>query len=141
MLFGRVKYMNIPEFMEIMWSSFEDYNVEQKLESFDELKSSLKKEDLPQLLEMLASNKNDFWVRELLSEPICALGTADCLPELFDALELNDSEGHDSNSFCLFLTELVEREPEKSKIKLNSLASKNNEKYKEYSDWLLEYCE
>jgi hypothetical protein len=133
--------MDIPKFMGIMWSSFEEFNVEQKLEAFDELKCSIEEDDLPQLLEMLASNKNDFWVRELLSEPICELGGSDCLPELFDALALNESEGHDSDSFCHFLTELAAAEPNRCKAQLKSLATAKNEKYKEYSEWLLEYCE
>jgi hypothetical protein len=133
--------MNIPQFMEIMWSSFDEFNVEQKLEAFDELKLSIKKDDLPQLLEMLASAKNDFWVRELLSEPICELGGTDCLPELFAALALNESEGHDNDGFCHFLTELAASEPDKCKVQLKNLASLDNDKYKEYSEWLLEYCE
>jgi len=133
--------MNIPKFMEIMWSSFDEFSVEEKLAAFEELKRSIEKDDLPELLEALASNKNDFWIRDLLSEPICEFGSSDCLPQLFDALALNDSEGHDSNSFCVFLTDLVEADPKNSKVQLKALALQNNEKYKEYADWLLEYCE
>jgi hypothetical protein len=60
--------------LEILWSNFSNYDVEQKLESFERLKNSVTKDDLPQLISALKSEKSDFWIRELLSEPISELG-------------------------------------------------------------------
>ena len=85
--------------------------------------------------------KNNFWVRELLAEPICDLGGSEFLEELFDALLLNEQEGHDNDSFNHFLTEIADSEPEKCKAKLNQLLAQPNFKHKEKATWLLQFCE
>ena len=71
--------------MEILWSSFEKFDVDQKLEAFQRLKESATKEDLPVLLDFLRSERNDFWIRELLAEPICDLVSTD--PNLYEVSE------------------------------------------------------
>ena len=127
--------------MDILWSSFDDFDVDQKLEAFERLKEAATIDDLPQLLELLKSDRNDFWTRELLSEPICELGGSLCLIPLFDALQINESEGHDNDGFCHHLTEVAWSEPEKCKQKLLSILKENDAKYKETVEWLLEFCE
>ena len=64
--------------LEVLWSNFDENDVDQKLEAFERLKAVVTKDDLPQLLEALKSERNDFWVRELLSEPI-----ADCFSDIY----------------------------------------------------------
>jgi len=137
------KEMNevIAKELEFLWSDFSDYDVEQKLESFERLKNAATKNDLPQLISALKSEKNDFWTRELLSEPISELGGSEYLPELFEALQKNYDEGHDNDSFCFFLTELVDSEPELCKKNLLKLIESPNFKYKEQAEWLLKFCE
>ncbi|CAB5098358.1 hypothetical protein D3OALGA1CA_1262 [Olavius algarvensis associated proteobacterium Delta 3] len=131
----------IQEEIEILWSDFEDYDVDQKLEASDRINKCASKEDLPQLLNLLKSEKNNFWVRELLAEPICDLGGSEFLEELFDASLLNEQEGHDNDSFNHFLTEIADSEPEKCKAKLNQLLAQPNFKHKEKATWLLQFCE
>ena len=126
--------------MQVLWSDFENCDVEQKLAAFERLKAVCTEKDLPQLVELLNSDKNDFWVRELLSEPISDLGGSEYLPELFDALELNKIEGHDSDSFHHFLTEIAWAEPELCKNKLQELLAQAEFRHKELAEWLLTFC-
>jgi hypothetical protein len=51
--------------LEILWSDFDVNHVEQNLEAFGRLKIVATKEDLPQLLEALKSDKNPFWMRAI----------------------------------------------------------------------------
>jgi hypothetical protein len=126
--------------LEILWSDFDENDVEQKLEAFERLKNSACKDDLPQLIAALGTEKNDFWIRELLSEPISELGGSEYLPELFEALQKNYEEGHDNDGFCFFLTELAESKPKLCKEKLFELIDSPNFEYKNHAEWLLEFC-
>jgi hypothetical protein len=125
----------------ILWSDFKDYDVQEKLETFEKLKNSATREDLPRLISALKSEKNDFWIRELLSELISEIGGSEYLLELFEALQKNYNEGHDNDSFCFFLTELADSEPESCRKKLLELIDSPNFEYKNHAIWLLEFCE
>ncbi|MES9902385.1 MAG: hypothetical protein ABW168_06835 [Sedimenticola sp.] len=127
--------------LEILWSSFEAHDVDEKLLAFHRLKAASTKNDLPQLIEALKSKRNDFWVRELLSEPISDLGGIEFLPELFDALKKNEDEGHDNDGFCHNLTEIAWAENEACKKQLTELMKSDDSRYKENAKWLLEFCE
>jgi len=127
--------------MEILWSDFKNYDVDQKLESFKRLKNSATLDDLPRLVELLTSDKNDFWVRELLSEPISDLGGTTYLLELFDALELNEQDGHDNDGFNHSLIEIAWSDPEGCQKKLNILLAEPNFRHREVAEWLLTFCE
>jgi len=127
--------------LEILWSDFPENDVDRKLEAFDRLKTAATKEDLPQLLEALGSDRNDFWVRELLSEPISGLGGPVYLAELFDALQKNHAEGHDNDSFNHFLTEIAWAEPEACKEKLHELMADESFAHRKKAEWLLGFCE
>lgn len=116
--------------LEILWSDFNENDVEDKLEAFERLKNSVTKDDLSQLISALMSGKNDFWTRELLSQPICELGGSEYLPELFDALQKNYNEGHDNDSFNFYLTEIACLEPQLCKKKLLELIATPDFKYK-----------
>jgi len=54
----------IQEEMEILWSDFEDYDVDQKLEASDRINKCASKEDLPQLLNLLKSEKNNLVIKK-----------------------------------------------------------------------------
>lgn len=126
------------EEMAVLWS---ENDVDQQLEAFERLKSSAKYEDLPKLVELLKSEKNNFWSRELLAEPISDLGGSEYLEELLEAFELNRLEGHDNDGFCHFLTEIAWAEPNACKVKLTKLLSKPNFEYQKTAKWLLAFCE
>ena len=134
---------NLQKELEIIWSDFDDYGygIEQKIEAIERIKKIATKDDLPQLILGLKSEKNDFWTRELLSEPICYLDDGSYLLELFEALEKNFEDGHDNDGFCCFLTELAESEPELCKKKLLELIAMPDFKYKNRAEWLLQFCE
>ena len=127
--------------MEILWSDFDSYDVDQKLAAFERLKDSASEEDLPRLVELLKSERNDFWVRELLSEPISDLGETTYLVDLFEAHELNQKEGYDNDSLNHFLTEIAWSDPQGCKAKLSELLAKKNFRHKEVAEWLLTFCE
>ena len=131
----------IEQEMKVLWSDFDVYDVDQKLASFERLKSAAKEEDLPRLIELLKSEKSDFWVRELLSEPICDLGGTKYLVDLFDALELNKQEGNDNDTFHHFLTEIAWSDPEGCRQSLMTLLKNPEFKHKETAEWLLLFCD
>lgn len=130
----------IEQEIKILWADFDVYDVDQKLASFERLKNAAKEEDLSRLIELLKSEKSDFWVRELLSEPICELGGTKYLDDLFDALELNKQEGHDNDLFLHFLTELAETDTEGCRQSLMNLLQNPEFKHKEAAEWLLSFC-
>jgi HEAT repeat protein len=123
--------------LEILWS---ETDVDVVLEAHERLKAIATKEDLPILLGALKSEKNDFWTRELLAEPIAYLGGSDCLPDLFDAMERNYRDGHDNDSLAHFLTEIAGQEPAGCKAKLEGLMNSPDFPHRDYAKWLLEFC-
>lgn len=98
------------------------HDVEAQLEAFKKLSSFVTENDLPVLLEAIKSETSNFWVRELLSEPIINLAGAKAIPELMAALQKNFAEGHDNDGFQLFLTELAEEDPKGVRVALEKLA-------------------
>lgn len=127
--------------LEILWSDFEEHDIDEKLSAFERLKVAASKEDLPQFINALKSDRNDFWVRELLSEPVSDLGGSKYLPELFDALQKNYHKGHDNDGLNHFLTEIAGAEPAACRKALEELLANDNFRHREAADWLLEFCE
>ena len=127
--------------MEILWSNTSEYSLDLKLEAFDRFKSKLTKEDLPELVILMSSDKNDFWIRELLAEPIADLGGTMYLFELFEAQHRNELEGHDNDLLNHYLTEIAELEPIECKRKLKQYINDSNFQYRDSANWLLEFCE
>ncbi|HBE83907.1 MAG TPA: hypothetical protein DDW24_14180 [Blastocatellia bacterium] len=123
--------------LEIIWS---ETDVSIVLDAHERLKAFATKEDLSMLLDALKSEKNDFWTRELLAEPIAYLGGSECLPELFDALDRNYQDGHDNDSLAHFLTEIAGLEPAACRAKLEELLNSPDFPHHKYAKWLLEFC-
>jgi hypothetical protein len=110
------------------------------LEAHERLKTIATKEDLPVLVSALRSEKNDFWTRELLAEPIAYLGGTDYLPDLFDAMARNYQDGPDNGSLAHFLTEIAVQEPVKCKANLEELVNSSDFPHRDHAKWLLEFC-
>jgi hypothetical protein len=127
--------------LEVLWSDFDENSVDAKLDAFTRLKAAATRDDLPQLINALKSERNDFWTRELLSDPISALGGTIYLPELFDALKKNELEGHDNDGFCHHLTEIACADPAGCRKRLQELISTGGFVHKDTAQWLLEFCE
>ena len=127
--------------LEIIRAESEEYGLDQKLEAFKTMVNSATVGDIGQLVSELNSEKNDFWTRELLSEPIAELGGVNYLTNLFDALERNKEEGHDNDLFLHNLTEVAISNPESCREKLENLLRIENFKHKNTAKWLLEFCE
>jgi hypothetical protein len=123
--------------LEILWS---EANIDTVLEAQERLIAIATKQDLPELVEALRSERNNFWTRELLAEPIAYLGGPDFLPELFDAKEKNHNDRHDNDSLNFFLTEIADAEPAACKAKLESLMESPDFPHRNYAKWLLEFC-
>jgi hypothetical protein len=123
--------------LEILWS---EADIDTVLEAQDRLIAIATKEDLPELVEALKSERNNFWTRELIAEPIAYLGGSDSLRELFNAKDKNHKDGHDSDSLNFFLTEIADAEPAACKAKLESLMESPDFPHRNYAKWLLEFC-
>jgi len=108
--------------------------------AFDRLKAVATKTDLPSLVAAIQSPRNNFWTRELFSEPISRLGGSDYLEILFEADQLGLDEGHDNDSLHSDLTEIAYAEPAKCRTKLEELLARSDFKYHEAATWLLEFC-
>jgi len=117
-----------------------DVDIDGVLEAFERLKSSATEADLPRLVAAIRSPRNNFWTRELFSEPICQLGGSDYLELLFEVAQLGVDEGHDNDSFDTNLTEIAYAEPEKCLTKLEELLARPDFKHREAATWLLEFC-
>lgn len=129
--------MTIPEIIQFLQSG---RDVDAQIEAFKDLDSRVTNEDVPILLAALESERSDFWVRELLAQPIIRLSGAQALPELMTALRRNFEEGHDNDGFALFLIELAESDPDSVRGELQRLsATAGNAQLKDIQ-WLLEYC-
>lgn len=121
--------------VEILWS---ELDIDTVLEAQERLIAVATKEDLPELVEAIRSERNNFWTRELIAEPIASVGGSDFLCELFDAKDKNHNEGHDNDSLNFFLTEIAKREPAACKVKLEGLMA--SPAYRGYAKWLLDFC-
>ena len=124
----------------VLWGDYDVYSVDQKLASFERLKNAIHTEDIPQLIEFLKSKRSDFWVRELLSEPICEIGGAIYLNDLFDAFALNEQDGHDNDSFSHFLIELAQSDPRGCRQNIVKLLQNPEYKHARIAEWLLTFC-
>ena len=130
--------MNIAEIIEFLESG---KDVKAQLDPFTRLKALVTENDLPVLFAALRSETSNFWVRELLCEPIIKLAGAKAIPELMAAFQKNFEEGHDNDGFQLFLTELTEQDPTGVRIELEKLATTASKAELENINWLLEFCQ
>jgi len=117
-----------------------DVDIDGVLGAFERLKTIATKADLPTLLAAIKSPRNNFWTRELLSEPICHLGGTDYFEPLFEAVQLGLDEGHDNDGFHFHLTEIAHAEPTKCRAKLEELLARDDFRHREAARWLLEFC-
>ena len=115
-------------------------DVDAVIEAFERLKSVATEADLPSLVAAIRSPRNNFWTRELLSEPISRLGGSDYLEVLFEAAQLGLDEGHDNDSFDANLDGIAYVEPEKCRTKLEELLARPDFTYREAATALLESC-
>src|SRR5688572_6646457 len=118
-----------------------DVDVDGVIAAFDRLMALATKADLPTLVAAIQSPRNNFWTRELLSEPICHLGGAAYLEPLFEAAQLNLDEGHDNDGFHTHLTGVAQRERTECRAKLEELVAREGYPHRDAAKWLLEFCE
>lgn len=114
--------------------------VEDVLGVFALIRSRASHDDLPILLSALCSDRSDFWVREMLAEPIADLGGPGVLPELLCAYERNREDGHDNDSFTIHLIDLVEQNPDESRTVLRRIIDTGDADLRPDAEWLLKYC-
>ena len=123
--------------LEILWS---EADINTVLEAQARLIAIATEEDLPELVDALRSERNNFWTRELIAEPIAFLGGSDSLRELFDAKDKNYKDGHDNDSLNFFLTEIADAKPAECRAELESLMESPDFPHRSYAEWLLEFC-
>ena len=130
--------MNIVEIIRFLESG-NDANAQ--LEAFKQLNVHATEKDLPALLAAIKSETSNFWVRELLSEPIINLAGSKAIPDLMAALRKNFEEGHDNDGFQAFLADLAESDPRGVRAALEKLAEGATKAELEDINWLLEFCQ
>ena len=123
--------------LDLLWSQTD---IETVLGAHARLMAVANAEDLPVLVKALKSERNDFWTRELLAEPIAYLGGVDFLPELLDAFEMNFLDGHDNDNLAHFLTEIADQQPAACKARLEDLLNSPSFRHHDSAKWLLEFC-
>lgn len=129
--------MNIVETIRFLETGTD---IDAQLDAFNRLNAAVSERDLPVLLAALESATSNFWVRELLAEPVIALAGAKALPELMAALRKNFEEGHDNDSLQALLADLAEADPDGVRAGLRKLALGASEAEREDINWLLEFC-
>lgn len=130
----------ILEKMTIIWAKPDSVNVESKLQAFSEIKEMVTKNDLPFMIDLLKSDKNDFWTRELLGEIIIDHEGVDYLDDLFEAYDQNKKEGYDNDTFSTDLADLAELRPNECSSKIKELLSGKDYLHKDTAEWLLQFC-
>lgn len=118
-----------------------DVDIDGVLEAFYRLKAEVSSDDLPLLLKAIQSPENNFWTRELLSEPIARLGGSTVLEPLFVAFAANEKEGHDNDGFSVFLIEIAESETEQCIAECNRLLAHPSFEHGDLARWLLTFTE
>lgn len=117
-----------------------EVDVDGVLATFYRLKANATHDDLPELLNAIRLPENNFWTRELLSEPIATLGGASHLKPLFDAFEKGFNEGHDNDGFQAVLIGIAEANPEECRAALQALVERDDFPHKDHAEWLLTFC-
>ena len=117
-----------------------EVDVDGVLAAFSRLMENATPEDLPELLKAIRLPENNFWTRELLSEPIAALGGASQLEPLFDAFEKGRNEGHDNDRFQAVLIGIAEADPEECRAALEALLTRDDFPHTDRAEWLLTFC-
>jgi len=113
-------------------------DIEMMVKACEQLYKESEASDVPRLLELL--KHENFVVREAAAWPLVSLGGAKVLPELFIALQRGYNEGLDNDGFQTALIELVEQDRDESREKLSELKNSSERAFREYADWLLEFC-
>lgn len=109
------------------------------LEAFYHLNDTVTEHDIPFLLKSIKSPRNNFWTRELLSEPIARLGGVITLEPLLRGCYANEKENGETDGFSAHLSYLVARKPQASYKELKRLKNDPDFEHNELCDWLLEY--
>jgi len=123
-----------------IWRGKDGSEIDETLAALGRLRAVATREDLPALLQALASAENNFWTRELLAEPVADLGGAEHIEELFDALRKNFADGHDNDGLQHFLVEVAESDPARCRYELKRLLADERSPHHEHARWLLEHC-
>jgi hypothetical protein len=132
--------MSVESLLALIFEGSANNEVDSVLANFEELKRISTVADLPVLISAMQSEQSDFWLRELLSEPIAQIGGCNYLPILFDALQKGEDEGHDNDGFCFHVTEMAASDPISCRVKLEAMIAAPGHKHKDKAEWLLEFC-
>jgi hypothetical protein len=130
---------SIDELVQTVLRFADGDEIEGILGVYAQIRAQASLEDLPILLNALQSDRGDFWVREMLAEPIAYLGGPGVLPELLRAYERNREGGHDNDSFTINLIDLVELNPEESGDVLRRIMDSESADLRPAAEWLLQY--
>ncbi len=123
-----------------MWEGSKSGNIDDPLDAYERINIIAQKSDLPQLIEHLESENNNFWTRELLSDPISRLGDHTCLKVLLEAISKNEQEGHDNDSLNFNILNLIDNDLENCTTTLEKLLSDPTYPNKAIAEDFLTYC-
>ena len=130
--------MNDKEWTDIVRDLRDSTNVEVAVAAAERLHLTATLEDVPRLRQLLEDDA--FFVREAVAWPLCELGGAAMLPDLFAAYQRGFDEGHDNDGFSTALIEFVEANRDAARDVLTLLARSSDAAVRENAVWLLEFC-
>lgn len=140
---GKKNYMKttITDDLATMWNGRNGEAVDDTLAAYDRINNHATREDVPQLLSFIEQDDIGFWIRELLMVPILFEGGSRYLLDVFEAMRKNEAEGHNNAILTSELEGYVEMNPDECRPLLKTILAKDASLYRDYADWLLEYCE
>jgi len=96
-------------------------------------------EDVPRLRELLRDD--DFFVREAAAWPLSDLGIIEALPDLLEALQRGEDDGHDNNGLIAAMTDLAGATPSESRTMIDEILASGDRRIREQAGWLRQLCE
>jgi hypothetical protein len=131
--------MNDRQWQDIVQGLRDTEDTDRALDAAAALKASAAVEDVPRLIELLSAD--DFFVREAASWPLSDLGCVDAIPALVRAKHRGTDEGHDNDSLCAALADLVSMNPAAALPSVHALLADPDARNQEAGRWLLEHCQ
>jgi HEAT repeat protein len=130
--------MNDRQWQDIVKALRDAGNSDRAVNAAAALQAGASEDDVPRLIELLSDA--DFFVREAAAWPLSDLGRVDAIPALVRAMHLGTDEGHDNDSLCAALADLVSMNSAAALPNVHALVADADRRNQEAGSWLLEFC-
>lgn len=131
--------MNESRWQELIAALRDSGDTNRAVNAAASLQAHASHEDVPRLLGLLSDG--DFFVREAAAWPLSDLGRVDAIPALVRAKHQGTDEGHDNDSLCAALADLVSMNREAARPLVQALVEDSDPRCRETGHWLLGFCD